>query len=154
MSGPRIHGYNSDSKQPRAIYVDGFLANPTNRDLNCNVEFCVDTGASITLIPERIAKKLKLKNTGVVRVQLADGRIVNHNVGYVYLYIAGEGLMLFAAITPDGDALLGCDVMELLQFQLDVARKKVLKPIRRFKTVSILLRVTGKRLCEILSKKH
>lgn len=142
-------------KGKKDIYVDGLLANPANRDLNCPLTFCVDTGASITVIPKKIAKKLKLVKAGTVKIQLGDGRIIENDLAYVYLYVANEGLMVFAAINnADEGALLGCDVMELLQFQIDVARRKVLKPLRRFKVVSMLVRVTGKRLCEMLSKKR
>jgi predicted aspartyl protease len=130
------------------------LANPANRDLNCTLEFCVDTGASITVIPRKIARKLKLVKSGTAQIKLGDGRIVQNDLAYVYLYLAHEGLMVFAAIIEDGEALLGCDVMELLEFQVDIARRKLLKPVKRFQVVSMLIKVTGKRLCEILSSKR
>jgi len=136
------------------IYIEGVLANPANRDLNCTLEFCVDTGASITVIPKKIARKLKLVKAGIAQIKFGDGQIVQRDLAYVYLYIAHEGLMVFAAIIEDGEALLGCDVMELLQFQVDIARRKVLKPVKRFQVVSMLIKVTGKRLCEILSNKR
>jgi predicted aspartyl protease len=143
------------SKEKKDIHIEGLLANPANRDLNCTLTFCVDTGASITVIPKKIAKKLKLVKGGTAKIQLGDGRIIDNDLAYVYLYVAGEGLMVFAAINnADENALLGCDVMELLQFQVDVARKRILKPVRRFKVVSMLIRVTGRRLCEMLSKKR
>lgn len=130
------------------------MANPANRDLNCTLEFCVDTGASITVIPRKIARKLKLVKSGTAQIKLGDGRIVQNDLAYVYLYLAHEGLMVFAAIIEDGEALLGCDVMELLEFQVDIARRKLLKPVKRFQVVSMLIKVTGKRLCEILSSKR
>lgn len=143
------------SKSKKEVHIEGVLANPSNRNLNCTVDFCVDTGASITVIPKKIAKKLRLKSAGKALIQLGDGRQIENDLAYVYLYVANEGLMLFAAINEDGtDALLGCDVMELLQFQIDIARKRVLKPVRRFKVVGMFLRVTGRRLCEILSNKR
>jgi predicted aspartyl protease len=141
-------------KSKKDIHIEGVLANPANRDLNCTLEFCVDTGASITVIPRKIARKLKLVKAGKAQIQLGDGRIVTNDLAYVYLYIAHEGLMVFAAIVEDGAALLGCDVMELLQFQIDVAQRKILKPIKRFKVVSMFIKVTGKRLCEMLSNKR
>jgi predicted aspartyl protease len=141
----------SNTKQVR---IQGVLANPADRKLNCDIDMCVDTGASVTVIPRKIAQKLKLKKVGKAQIQLADGQIVEHDVVYVYLYIAGEGLTLFATVNPNGDALLGFDVMELLQFQVDVARRRVLKPLRRFKVLSMLLNFRGKRASEILSKKH
>lgn len=141
-------------KSKKDIRIEGLLANPHNRDLNCTLEFCVDTGANITAIPKKIARKLKLTKVGTARIQLGDGRMVTNDLACVYLYIAHEGLMVFAAIIDDGAAILGCDVMELLQFQVDVARRKVLKPIRRFQVISMIIKVTGKRLCEILSNKR
>jgi len=139
----------------KEVRIRGLLANPANRNLNCTLNFCVDTGASITVIPKKIAKKLKLVKAGTAKIQLADGRIIDNDLAYAYLYVAGEGLMVFAAInSSDQSALIGRDVMELLQFQVDVARKRILKPVHRFKVVSMLIRVTGRRLCEILSKKR
>jgi len=141
-------------KAKKDIHIEGLLANPANRDLNCTLDFCVDTGTSMTVIPKKIAKKLRLKKSGDAKCQLGDGRLVTNNLAFVYLYIAHEGLLVFAAITEGEEALLGTDVMELLQFQVDIARRKVLKPIRRFKVLSMIIKIKGKRLCEILSKKH
>ena len=90
------------SKSKKDIRIEGLLANPANRDLNCTLDFCVDTGASITVIPRKIAKKLKLVKAGSVRIQLGDGRIIENEMAYVYLYISHEGLMVFAAITEKG----------------------------------------------------
>jgi clan AA aspartic protease len=141
-------------RSEKAVSIQGVLANPSNRDLNCTVEFCVDTGANITVIPRKIAKKLKLKKSGTAQIQLADGRVVENDLAYVYLYVADEGVMLFAAITEDGEPLLGTDVMELLQFQIDVGRRKILKPVKRLKVLSMFIRVTGRKLCKTLSKKR
>jgi len=141
------------SKSKQEMRLEGILVNPANRDLNCTVDFCIDTGASITVIPRKIAKKLRLKMVGKIKACIADGKIVENDLAYIYLYVTGEGIMTYAAISEGSEALLGYDVMELLQFQIDVARKKVLKPVRRFKIVSMLLGVTGKRLSEILSNK-
>jgi len=138
----------------KEIRVRAVLANPNDRDLNCDIDLCVDTGASITVIPQKVAKKLKLQTVGNAQIQLANGHIVKHDLVYVYLYIDGEGLTLYAAVNPDGDALLGCDIMGLLQFQVDVARKRVFKSLKRFKVISMFFKLRGKRVSEILSNKH
>jgi aspartyl protease family protein len=132
-------------RSEKAVTIRGVLANPSNRDLSCTVEFCVDTGASITVIPRKIAKKLKLKMTGTVQIQLADARIIENDLAYVYLYLANEGVMFLAAVTEDGEALLGCDVMELLQFQVDIARRRVLKPVKRLKILSLFIKLMGNK---------
>jgi predicted aspartyl protease len=138
----------------KEVRIKAVLANPLNHDLNCTLNFCVDTGATITVIPKRVSKRLRLKIVGKVKSKIAGDKIIENDLAYVYLYLTGEGLMTYAAITEGSEALLGCDVMEILQFQIDIARKKVLKPVRRFKVVSMFLKVTGRRLSEILSKKH
>ena len=142
------------SKLKRDVHLEGLLANPNNHDLNCTLNFCVDTGATITVIPRRIAKRLRLKMVGKVKSKIPGGKIIENDLAYVYLYLTSEGLMVYAAITEGPEALLGCDVMELLQFQVDIARKKVFRPVRRFKVISMLLKVTGRRLSAILSNKH
>jgi len=108
----------------------------------------------MTVIPRRVAKKLKLKIVGKVGAKIAGGKLLKFDMAYIYLYVTGEGLMVYAAITEGPEALLGCNIMELLQFQIDVAKKKILRPVRRFQVVSMLIKVTGKRLREILSNKR
>lgn len=142
------------SKSKRDVHLEGVVANPHNQALNCKLDFCVDTGATITVIPKRIAKRLRLKKIGTIKCRIGGGKIIENDMAYVYLYLTGEGLMVYAAITEGPEALLGVDVMELLQFQIDIARKKVFKPVRRFKVVSMFLKATGRRLSEILSSKH
>ncbi len=141
-------------RNEKEVRIKAVLANPMNRDLSCTLNFCVDTGATITVIPRRVSKRLKLKMVGKIKSKIAGGEIIENDLAYVYLYLTGEGLMTYAAITEGPEALLGCDVMEILQFQIDIAGKKVLKPVRRFKVISMFLKVTGRRLSEILSNKH
>ncbi len=136
------------------VSITGLLANPFDRNRNCTVDFMVDTGANITLIPRPIAEKLKLETTGFVTAEIANGKMVRYEIAYVYLYLDGEGLMLHAAIADTSLALLGCDVIGLLQFQIDVARKKILKPVRLLRVVSMMLKFKGRRLSEILSGKR
>ena len=138
----------------KEIRLEAVLVNPLNRHLNQPIDFLVDTGASITVIPKKIADKLKLKKCGEATIGLADGRTVKHDLAYVHIFIENHGITTFVTINPDGGALLGFDVMEMLQFQIDVANKRVLKPIRRVKAIKIFLRMEGKRACGILSNKH
>jgi len=120
------------------VWIQGVVANASNSELRENVSFLVDTGAGITVIPEEVAKKLKLRRMGEVNMVLADGSIVKAWLSYVYLYIAEEGILTLVTVCTD-EALLGVDILGLLNLQVDLARKKLLKPVKTLKIKKMVL---------------
>jgi clan AA aspartic protease len=123
--------------------LDAVIANPEDPRKRCDVRFVVDTGAGMTAITSEIAKSLGLKYVATAEVGLADGRVIKVNLAYAYLCIHGEHVFTLVGCGGCDVPLLGFDVMRLLQLQLDVANKKVLRPARRrFK----ILRIVWKRV--------
>jgi len=81
---------------------------------------------------------LKLRRMGEVNMVLADGSIVKAWLSYVYLYIAEEGILTLVTVCTD-EALLGVDILGLLNLQVDLARKKLLKPVKTLKIKKMVL---------------
>jgi clan AA aspartic protease len=123
------------------LSLDAVIANPADPKKRCDIKFIVDTGAGMTAIPAETAKKLGLKYVATAEVGLADGRVIKVNLAYAYLLIHGEHVFTLVGCGGCDVPLLGFDVMCLLQLQLDVANKKVLRPARRrFKILRIVWR--------------
>ncbi|WP_066383993.1 MULTISPECIES: TIGR02281 family clan AA aspartic protease, partial [unclassified Anabaena] len=79
---------------------------------NKTFEMIVDTGANSTLITKEIANALKLKATGVMAAQIADGSQIQFPTGKVKSMIAGGAIaknveVAIAPLAPIG--LLGHD---------------------------------------------
>ncbi len=118
-----------------SVWVSALIANTLKpRDLHVEAQFLVDTGAGMSVIPQKVAEQLELKPLGKMLGTLAAGKTVTFPIYYVYLNVAGEGLVTLVAGSPREDEfLLGADVLEVLEFQVDVARKRLLKPVKRLK---------------------
>ena len=121
--------------------LDAVIANPADPRKRSDIRFVVDTGASMTAITAEMAKSLRLKYVATAEVGLADGRVIKVNLAYAYLCIHGEHVFTLVGCGGCDVPLLGFDVLSLLQLQLDVANKKVLRPMRRrFKILRIVWR--------------
>ena len=83
------------------------------------VDAWVDTGASYTLMPRPMLEKLGYVPTGTMRFRMADGSIVEMDVGRVYLRI-GQDVEFTLCVFGDGDSepLLGATALE--EFSLGV----------------------------------
>jgi len=118
-----------------SVWVSALIANTFKpKELNVEARFLVDTGAGMSVIPQKTAEKLELKPMGKMMGTLAAGKTVTFPIYYVYLNVAGEGLVTLVAGSPREDEyLLGADVLEVLEFQVDIARKRLLKPVKRLR---------------------
>ena len=125
-----------------SVWVTALIANTLKpKELHVNARFLVDTGAGMTVIPQKTAEKLMLKPMGKMMGTLAAGKTVTFPIYYVYLNVAGEGLVTLVAGSPREDEyLLGADVLEVLEFQVDVARKRLLKPVKSLKVQRLVWR--------------
>jgi clan AA aspartic protease len=115
------------------------------------VSFLVDTGASGTAIPRRVAEELGLQCVGEGVIEFADGRRVKTEIAYVYLKINSDHVFALVSYNGCKTPLLGFDVMHLLGLQLDTSKKQLLKPVRRFSLVNFIL---GKGWIGARKRKH
>jgi clan AA aspartic protease len=123
------------NKTDKVVSIDGYIANPKNPKLKAQTKFVVDTGASGCVVSKKLARQLKLEEVGRAQAELADGRIVNFPFAYVCITICEKPVITLVAVSDSDSAstLLGFDVMEILELQIDVKNRKLLKPIKWLK---------------------
>lgn len=95
-------------------------------------EFLVDSGASYTVVPEQVLKKLGIKPAGEETFSLADGRIISRKVGSaLYEYEGTERAAPVLFGEKDDSLLLGTFTLEALGLTLDPLKRKLYKAILR-----------------------
>jgi predicted aspartyl protease len=117
-----------------------FVANPLDHSLGEEVPFIVDTGATCIVIPTYLAKRLKLKSVGAGEGILADGRKSSCDIVWLHITVDGQGVPTMALVMKNAQPLLGLDVMKMLQLQIDPARERLLKPLKRFTLIKMLFK--------------
>lgn len=95
-------------------------------------EFLVDSGATFTVVPGIVLKKLGIKPQGEERFVLADGKVIKRNIGnalYEYMGIERAAPVMFG---EKGDSLLlGMFTLEALGFSLDPLKRELYKATLR-----------------------
>ena len=69
-------------------------------------QFLVDSGASHTVLPERIWKSLGLEAVDTDRVRLADGRVTTRPVGFAMIRLDGHSTPTRVLLGEADDSLL------------------------------------------------
>ncbi len=109
------------------------------------VDFIVDSGASYTLLPEDVWKKLNLKPLEKLKFALADSTIISRQISEVWLEYGGRGRTVQVILGEGKDtALLGTLSLEALGL--------VLNPFTR-ELMPMKLLLAGLRYAEKISKK-
>jgi len=86
---------------------------------SAEVEALVGTGATLTVVPRRLAEELGLKVTGRMQVETAAGRIVLERTR-IRLELEGREELLPALISDVIDkVLIGVTALEVLGLQVD-----------------------------------
>jgi len=85
-----------------------------------DVDFLVDSGATYTLVPEKVWKRLKLKPLEELRFTLADSSVVVRKISEVWLSYGGRGRTVQVILGEGKDeALLGALTLEALGLVLN-----------------------------------
>jgi clan AA aspartic protease len=102
------------------VRVRATVANPSDHSLKVELEFIVDTGAIYTVIPNSVAERLRLKETGRRKFKIANGDVVEYPVSEAYIVVNGEGVTSVVAIVDEKTPLLlGVTTLELLGLRVD-----------------------------------
>ncbi|TSC66444.1 MAG: hypothetical protein CEO21_192 [Microgenomates group bacterium Gr01-1014_80] len=108
------------------------VKNPAKPSKVFEGEFLVDSGATYTVVPETVLKRLGIKPDDEEKFSLADGRIIKRKVGSaLYEY---EGKQRAAPVLfgeKDDSLLLGTFTLEALGLTLDPLKRKLYKAILR-----------------------
>ena len=98
--------------------------------LHEDLDFLVDSGALYTVLPNATWKKLGIEGRGKVPFSLADGTVIEREVGFASLTYAGtEGPCKVVLGELNDEPLLGATALEILGYVLDPLQRRI-KPAR------------------------
>ena len=108
------------------------IKNPSNPKKTFEGKFLVDSGATYTVVPEDILKKLGIKPQREETFSLADGRLIKRKVGSAFYEFEGIEAAAPILFGEKGDSLLlGAFTLEALGLTLDPFKRKLYKAILR-----------------------
>lgn len=88
------------------------------------VELLVETGSTLTWIPEDVAVRLSIEPTGRALFETADGRILERPIGDALVDVQGsEGFVGVVFARPDDATVLGVTALERLGLEVDPVRR-------------------------------
>ncbi len=91
------------------------------------VDFIVDSGATYTLLPEKVWKKLNLKPYEELKFTLADSTVISRQISEVWLDYSGRGRTVQVILgEPNDEALLGSLTLEALGLVLNPFTRELL----------------------------
>jgi predicted aspartyl protease len=102
-------------------FVEGIVAGPAGE---AEVRFLVDSGATYTVLPEQVWRKIGVTPKRRLRFQLADGQLLERDVGNCEVRLALDGLPAETPTPvvlgePGDQALLGSVTLEELGLVLN-----------------------------------
>ena len=87
----------------------------------------VDTGATISVIPERVARSLNIKFPITRKFELADGSSVIKPVGAALIKLDGRSTIDEVTTVRKGSSLLGVTVLEKMGYEVNPKTGKLHK---------------------------
>jgi len=95
-------------------------------------KFLVDSGASLTVLPEAIWKPLGLKRRDHISLSLAGGRVVTRDIGQAEVSFEGKSVATQVILgEPDDSKLLGILTLEEMGLVLDPIKRTLSKMVLR-----------------------
>lgn len=86
----------------------------------------VDTGSEYNWIPAQVLLDLGIAPARIERFETADGRVLEREVGYAFVYAGGREAPTIVVFAGAGDmVLLGAIGLEGLNLRVDLARKQL-----------------------------
>jgi predicted aspartyl protease len=111
--------------------------NPRKPEIKIDLELLVDSGATYTVIPSNVLKSLEIEPIRLIRLRLADNKVIEKPLGEIGIEIEGYKVSATPVVFgEEGIYLLGSVTMEQLGLMPDPVYKK-LKP-----TEALLMQVS------------
>ena len=108
------------------------VKNPRDPKKSFEGEFLVDSGATYTVVPQMILKRLGLRPDRKESFSLADGRIIKRSVGSALFEFEGRKSAAPVLFGEKGDSLLlGAFTLEALGLTLDPLKRTLHKALLR-----------------------
>lgn len=109
-------------------YIEGTVRGPRGEEKQ--VRFLIDSGATYSLIPQKVWKAIELSPKREHTFTLADGTTITRKVSECYIKLPqGEGHTPVILGEAEDEALLGVVTLEILGLVFDPFRRK-LQPMR------------------------
>ena len=107
--------------------IEGEVKGPKGRE---TVEFLIDSGATYSLLPLNVWKKIGLKPKRKMKFTLADGTAIERDVSECYIILPqGEGHTPVILGEESDEALIGVVTLEILGLVFNPF-KRTLHPMR------------------------
>ena len=91
-----------------------------------DIEATVDTGATYSMLPSGMLRQLGVESIGKAEFELADGRIVEMEMGRVWVTIDGASEVSLVIFGEDGTPpLLGAYTLEGLRLAADPVQRRL-----------------------------
>ncbi len=91
-----------------------------------DVDMLVDTGSTLTKIPESVAKKIGIEASETVEVELADGSLRDRGEAQTEMEIFGRRRIVPLLVGPDGEEpLLGLTTLEIFRLKVNPAAQRL-----------------------------
>ena len=120
------------------------LAKVSKAGKSRDVEFLVDSGATYTLLPEKVCKEFRLKPMREAAFTLADGTTIKRKISEIYFSYKGLHGTTPVILGEKGDeALMGALTLEILGLVLNPFKRELVS-IRQRENIAKLV----KRLAE------
>lgn len=86
----------------------------------------VDTGSEYNWVPRPLLEELGVTPQRTDRFETADGRVLEREIGFAYLYAAGRSTVAVVVFADQSDmVLLGAHGLEGLNLRVDLGRKEL-----------------------------
>ncbi len=86
----------------------------------------VDTGSEYNWVPRELLEELGVEAVRIDRFETADGRVLEREVGFAWLYAAGRSAVAAVVFAEPKDlVLLGAHGLEGLNLRVDLGRKEL-----------------------------
>jgi predicted aspartyl protease len=103
------------------------VASPSRPDRRRTLhDVMVDTGSEYNWVPRPLLEELGVKAERTDRFETADGRVLEREIGFAYLYTAGRSTAAVVVFAEPADmVLLGAHGLEGLNLRVDLGRKEL-----------------------------